>query len=239
MGLLALGVLALAEAAQLRREVAPNLTAQALEAQDQRARDYWHKAGFVTGEPHSTEGLNPCVAEDLAALLRQRGWASAADYGAGSGAYAHELKRLGISQVVCYDWKQSVAKKSNGLCSVHDLTAAPLPAADLVFALDVGAHIPADLEPKFLDNLGRGAAHAVVLSWALPGPGDGHVNSQSSEHVAQAMRARGFEQDQVASSLLRSHAKKQCPTAPNTDHFAQTLMVFFRGSPDGLFPAHR
>jgi hypothetical protein len=208
---------------------------------DQKARDYWYKGGWTVSQNHSRGGLNPCVAEDLAALLRQRGWSSAADYGAGTGAYAHELRRLGVQSVACYDLDASTATASNGLCAVHDLTKPdPLPVVDLVYSLEVGDHIAPELEPAFLDSLTRGAAHGVVLSWAVPGqPGSGHVNSQTPQHVSEAMRQRGFIKDQVESSLIRSNAQKKCRDAPSTAAFGQSLMVFFRTHPEGMFPGWR
>ena len=58
-------------------------------------------------------------------------------------------------------------------------------------SIEVGEHIPAELESKFLNNLVNSARRMVVLTWAMPGQGgEGHVNGQTAEAIVEKMKIR-------------------------------------------------
>ena len=58
-------------------------------------------------------------------------------------------------------------------------------------SIEVGEHIPAELESKFLNNLVNSARRMVVLTWAVPGQGgEGHVNGQTAEAIVEKMKIR-------------------------------------------------
>ena len=62
---------------------------------------------------------------------------------------------------------------------------------EAAMSIEVGEHIPAELESKFLNNLVNSARRMVVLTWAVPGQGgEGHVNGQTAEAIVEKMKIR-------------------------------------------------
>jgi 2-polyprenyl-3-methyl-5-hydroxy-6-metoxy-1,4-benzoquinol methylase len=50
---------------------------------------------------------------------------------------------------------------------------------DWILSLEVGEHIPHQLEDVFIGNLVRHAKKGIILSWAVPGQeGHHHVNNR-------------------------------------------------------------
>ena len=64
--------------------------------------------------------------------------------------------------------------------------------ADLAMSIEVGEHIPKEYEETFIDNIVKSAKKMIVLTWAAPGQGgEGHVNNQTPEYIANEIERRG------------------------------------------------
>jgi len=187
------------------------------------------EAEDLRGRAH--DGLNVCMADQIAAFAAARGYDSATDLGAGSGAYALYLQQH-FQQIRCFDGNKAVTTTSKGLCSVLDLSLPQqLPASDLVYSLEVGEHIPKPREANFLQNVVSGGSKAVIMSWALPGqPGDGHVNCQPNDYIIGQMHKLSFKFDKSSTTGIRDYIRNNftCAGEPNTPWFVDTLMVFMK-----------
>jgi tryptophanyl-tRNA synthetase len=144
------------------------------------------------------------------------------DFGCGDGYYISELKKVGFT-VFGYDGHIPESSLIPERCHAMDLTKdMPLIVnAGNVLCLEVGEHIPADLEDVFLDNLVKACRERMVLSWAIEGQGGlGHVNCRSNGYVIGKMADRGFTLNHELTDMMRTS------TPMHVRYFAQTLMVF-------------
>ncbi|KAF8070957.1 hypothetical protein HT031_001038 [Scenedesmus sp. PABB004] len=120
--------------------------------------------------------------------------------------------------------RQGIEEATHGFVQFADLTV-PLflgRTFDWVMSLEVGEHIPHELESVFLDNIARHASVGVLLTWAVPGQGGhAHVNNHPNEYVVEQMTRRSFELDPAATSRLRGVA--------TLGWFKGSFMVFRRG----------
>lgn len=187
------------------------------------------QAEDLMGRP--ADGLNRCMAEQIASYAAKKGYRSVSDFGAGSGAYSLFLQHH-FQELHCYDGNQAIVTKSRGLCSVVDLSSPQkLPQTDLVFSLEVGEHIPKPREANFLQNVASGSAKSVIMSWAVPGQlGNGHVNCQPNEYIIGQMSKLNFVYDATTATSIRHYlaSNATCKDEPNTPNFLATLMVFTR-----------
>tara|TARA_B100000683_G_scaffold90742_1_gene89888 strand:+ start:1100 stop:1693 length:594 start_codon:yes stop_codon:yes gene_type:complete len=153
--------------------------------------------------------LDEGLAAEVAALVRERGFSTLMDLGAGTGRYAAEWKKRGLS-VTAYDGATNIESLSAGLVRQHDLTT-PLPkcpASSVVTSLEVAEHIPADKQDVYLYNLFCAKPRLVVISWAPAHQrGNGHVNGRTALYVRKLMRVRGYAHDPDATARLRAHAR--------------------------------
>ena len=69
--------------------------------------------------------LDEGLMTEIAALVKDRGFSSIMDLGAGTGRYAAEWKARGFS-VTAFDGAPNIESLSNGVVTQHDLTT-PLP----------------------------------------------------------------------------------------------------------------
>jgi len=190
---------------------------------DEEAKAYWGDSDVSNAEDTAC----PCMKEALRHTMANRGYASVADFGAGTGGYALFLKRKGVKEVHCYDGNPAVVKTSGGLCQVMDLgkLQPEIPTVDMAYSLEVGEHIPKEFESNFLDNLGNAAKRGVFLSWAIPGQGGtGHVNEQPPEYIISEMEKRGFVYDTTTSMEIR----KKAEGCKDFWWFERDVMVFVR-----------
>lgn len=175
-------------------------------------------------------GLNSVLAKLILDMMRSQHLTSVVDFGCGTGAYSWYLKQNGFSNVRCYDGNPATPSVSRGLCSEADLSlpVTGIPPAQLVFALEVGEHIPQAREATFLSNLQHTASNFLILSWALPGqPGVGHVNCQPNEYIVSRLQALGFVYDAHVTQTMR-HQIDVSAWQPNSHNFVKTLMVFHK-----------
>ena len=162
------------------------------------------------------------LAAALAGFFQERG-GNVLDVGCGDGSYLRSLREAGI-ECDGYDGSPNTPAMTGGLCGVLDFSK-PVQLDtryDWVLSLEVGEHIPRELEPVFIDNLHACNTRGVVLSWAVPGQGGiGHANERSNEYVKDVFECLGYHNDVQAESLLRA-AVTDCYW------FRDTLMIFVK-----------
>jgi hypothetical protein len=101
-----------------------------------------------------------------------------------------------------------------------------LPNRDWVLSLEVGEHIPKGpggiWEQNYIYNLHRSNRHGIILSWAIPipGQGHGHVNEQPNSYVREKICALGYTNDPAEDNDVRKCAEK--------DWFRNSVMIFRR-----------
>ena len=111
-----------------------------------------------------------------------------------------------------YDGNENTNKwdVSGGLCKGGVDLASPMTwnPADAVISIEVGEHIPKEHEATFIANIVGSAKKMIVLTWAPPGQGgEGHVNNQTPEHVAEQIEKAGvFKKDAELTNKLKEAA---------------------------------
>ena len=168
---------------------------------------------------------------------------SVLELGAGKGCYTRSLltssralqhmrsreitlQHMGPSCLTAYDGAANIEELTRGLVHHADLTSTvsqlPESAYDWVLSSEVGEHIPAQYEERFLQAIASHARRGVVLSWALPGqPGVGHVNPLTNAQVAARMAWLGLCVDRSESARLRQQVN-------HSNTFAHTMLVYKR-----------
>jgi predicted TPR repeat methyltransferase len=146
------------------------------------------------------------------------------DLGCGLGWYGKCLQEAGKSiEWTGFDGSEGIEKATKGYVKFADLTMPQYfeHKYDWVMSLEVGEHIPVELEDAFLSNLVRHAKKGVLLSWAVEGQGGHHhVNNHNNDYVIERLREKGFNYDAVASQSVRDVAE--------LPWFKNTIMIFRR-----------
>lgn len=130
------------------------------------------------------------------------------DIGAGNGRHAEALRAKGHA-VIAYDG--AALPELNVL--EWDLSK-PLQYRDGVdcqvpqgYMIEVGEHIPAELEATVIENITRAITMRLVVSWATPGqPGSGHVNCKTPLAVIEAFEMAGWMLDEYGTYKARMEA---------------------------------
>jgi len=123
------------------------------------------------------------------------------DAGAGSGAYAAELRRRG-HVVVAYEY----ARLGRFIARLQGVDARPFDLAqpvvvtpaecDLAYSFEVAEHLPPELGDRLVAFLAA-SAHAVVFTAAPPGQGGtGHINEQERPYWVERFRNHGMVERQ-------------------------------------------
>jgi Methyltransferase domain len=183
---------------------------EAMKSPQVHAEGYWlsHEEGHY---------FDPSLAQELTLLLHGK---SVCDFGCGLGKYVNWLRKVGF-EADGYDGNPNTGVLTKGVCRSLNLAERFRLERqyDAVICLEVGEHIPKQLESVFLDNLVSHAKEMIVLSWAIPGQeGDGHVNCRSSSYVIYQLFKRGFRLQPRWTALLRANCSLYW--------FKNTLMVF-------------
>lgn len=116
------------------------------------------------------------------------------DYGAGTGGFVEELKRLGYADVVGYD-------------PFFKNEPMPAPSFDYVTAFEVVEHIPHDKQHEFFYDIKRlmsKSEHAIALvstdlrkdtdgiDWHYVAPRNGHISLHSRDSLRTAAHKAGL-----------------------------------------------
>ncbi len=144
------------------------------------------------------------------------------DIGAGGGMYVAALRELGYT-ARGVDGTPGVEKLSGGLVDQVNLTGDCKDwygVSDWGLFLEVGEHVPRELERRLLDEVSRMPALGLIVSWGSPGQrGFRHVNCRKPEHVAAGFAGRGWSFDGAATRRARRVAGR---------NYRKRLLVFTR-----------
>lgn len=154
-------------------------------------------------------GIDRSLAYGIADHLLSSGVKSVLDLGCGNGEYVKIMSRRGLdARGVDGNEKASEFCK---FCSTADITN-PLKldrTFDAVISLEVGEHIPKDLEIGFIFNLVRQNPKQIILSWfPYEGEGVGHVNPKPNHEVKKIMSMLGYISDDQVEIKLRTVATR-------------------------------
>lgn len=127
------------------------------------------------------------------------------DLGAGLGGYGRYLKSLGMPTVSVDGNSQLRAFDTNAI--ICDLTnPVELPPSDLILLMEVGNHIPIELETHLMLNLRRASRGYLITSWAVPGQGGpSQLNCKSVVDQRYFIRNYGYDFDRDTTDTLRSY----------------------------------
>ncbi|CAE7208720.1 unnamed protein product [Symbiodinium pilosum] len=146
------------------------------------------------------------LAKGLVKLLLKDG-DSLTDCGAGVGQAGHILRALlPTLQYHGYDGAGNSEEFTNGYVRFTDLSyPMNLVVSDWVIALEVGEHIPHQVEKEVVANLHAHNRKGLILSWAkLKQGGHGHVNCHSREYIIQLFEELGYKCDVPLSEALQN-----------------------------------
>ncbi len=133
------------------------------------------------------------------------------DLGAGEGRHVNVLKKEGY-QVIGVDGTEGVEEITGGLIQWADLTNCPelFHIADWGLFIDVGEHVPKEMEEKLFNSVSKIPKFGLVVTWGLPGQsGRGHVNCKPSEYVTIEFCKRGWKLDEKDTILARKMTNRQ------------------------------
>lgn len=156
----------------------------------------------------------------ISKFIKENKLKNCVDFGCGPGEY---VKFLRSKKIKCdgYDGNLYTEEITKGKCKILDLTSDfELPNKfDCVVSLEVGEHIPSELEDKFISNICKHANDYIILSWGIPGQGGyGHINCRHNDYIKERFNSFGFESCNDIEKTLRDESK--------LTWFKNTIMVF-------------
>lgn len=143
------------------------------------------------------KGSHSSAQEIVPRLISRYSPQSVVDVGCGTGSFANEFLKLGISEVIGYEglWMESLPTllpKPN--YRYHDLTESLFSSKeyDLCLCLEVAEHISESYAENLIAIL-TSMSSVIVFSAAIPMQGGNHhVNEQWPEYWSKLFAARGF-----------------------------------------------
>ena len=119
---------------------------------------------------------------------------------------------------------------TQGFLKFFDLTIPlNLPVTDWVMSLEVGQHIPSDMEGMVIRNLHAHNCRGLILvSWDVPGQGGltNHVNLHDSQFLIDIFDELGYYYDEKSILYFRDSV---CPDEkPGSCCFKNSLLVLRR-----------
>lgn len=179
-----------------------------------------NERGFWMTDTAKGHAHDPPLREELISFCKQNSIKDIVDFGCGPGYYFMGLKQAGFNSDG-YDGNPNTPLLTKGQGKVLDLTV-PFTLErtyDCVLCLEVGEHIPKNLETIFLSNIVKHTSKWLILSWATPNQnGDGHVNCQTNDYIEQVIGKYEFTRKTEIENRFRSVAK--------CGWFKNTIMVF-------------
>jgi SAM-dependent methyltransferase len=166
----------------------------------------------------------PTVARTLEEVFPKAG--RFVDAGAGSGAYAAELRRRG-HVVVAYEYARLgrfIARLQGVDARPFDLAQPIAPAeCDLAYSFEVAEHLPPELGDRLVTFLAA-SAPTVVFTAAPPGQGgSGHINEQERPYWVERFRNHGMVERQELRDRVAAGIR-----AARSSWLAANVMVFTR-----------
>jgi hypothetical protein len=174
-------------------------------------------SGTESRGAHQPQLLDRGLASGLRRFFRDQ---TVLQFGAGSGCYVTELRRLGLASVRGYDGSPSLDGLSGGLVGHADLAQVQsLEPADWVLSLAAVEPVPREREAPLLSNLHRHNRLGIVLTWTPAAPDSGMPS-----YVERHIRTMGYTLDSKATQRLAK-------TASSFKWLRRTLSVFRRRLP--------
>lgn len=175
------------------------------------------------------------VLEQLHLLLKRPDgkYDSLNDFGAGVGQFGHALLALDPKhRYHAYDGAGDVQRYTNNFVSFFDFSIPlSLPRADWLMCLEVGEHIPHEMEKHMIRNLHAHNKKGLIISWGILGQyGHHHINNHSKEYLVKLFNELGYDLDEglTASFSVAAKGKEYNPYHP---WFRKSLLVLRRRVP--------
>lgn len=129
-----------------------------------------------------------------------------ADLGSGNNFYVNALRYFGFDA-----WGYDITNLHSAFQITWDCTESMKLDVDYILCLEVGEHVPKELEGNLFDNICQ-AKKAVILSWAQPEQeGIGHINCKNPDEVIKEMKSRGFKvNDKNTQDLREANKSSHC-----------------------------
>jgi hypothetical protein len=172
------------------------------------------------------------IVEQLNLLLKQPDgkYLTLIDFGAGVGQYGHALLAMDQKhRYTGYDGAGDVEKFTYHFLSFFDFTIPlSLTRGDWLLCLEVGEHIPHNLEGAMIRNLHAHNKKGIILSWGvLNQNGHHHINNHSKDYLINIFSQLGYIHD-----VNMSHAFSIAAPGKTYKHyypwFRESLIVFRR-----------
>lgn len=151
------------------------------------------------------------------------------DFGAGLGQYGMALERKFPDSLLYrgYDGAGDIEVYTQGFVKFFDFTIPlNLPVTDWVMSLEVGEHVPADMEGMVIRNLHAHNCRGILLSWGIPGQGGlNHVNLHDSQYLIDIFEDLGYVHDEETTKHFRDSV---CPTGEKGACWFKTSILVLR-----------
>lgn len=176
----------------------------------------------------AVHNAKPVIAAIKQVFPEARRWL---DVGAGTGAFAAEAQRSGLTVVACEHSPvgRKIGRRDGVDMREFDLDRHP-PAPihesfDLAYCFEVAEHLPPELGERLVQFLAN-QAPSVVFTAAQPGQGGtGHINEQPKSHWIECFARHGMTHDADATAaLIEQFTAARVPAA----WFASNALVFKR-----------
>lgn len=164
--------------------------------------------------------FDPNLALEITKFVKTNRLKNCVDFGCGPGEY---VKFLRSEKIKCkgYDGNIHTEEITKGKCKILDLTSdfTLVNKFDCVISLEVGEHIPNELENKFISNICKHANKYIIISWGIPGQGGyGHINCQTNEYIKNRFKDFGFSSCDLIAEKFREESI--------LSWFKNTIMVY-------------
>ena len=180
--------------------------------------------GAWTIKDMNEHAFDSSLALEISKFIKKRKLKNCVDFGCGPGEY---VKFFDTKNIKCegYDGNIHTENITDGRCKILDLTSDfnLIDKFDCVISLEVGEHIPKELENKFISNICKHSNKYIIISWGIPGQGGyGHVNCQTNEYIKKEFKSFGFISCDDLEIILREKSE--------LTWFNDTIMVFKKGN---------
>ena len=166
----------------------------------------------------------------LAKFIEKEDITTFSDFGAGLGQYGMALECKFPDSLLyrAYDGAGDIEVYTQGFVKFFDFTIPlNLPVTeDWVMSLEVGEHVPADMEGMVIRNLHAHNCRGILLSWGIPGQGGlNHVNLHDSQYLIDIFEDLGYVFDVETTRHFRDSI---CPTGKQGACWFKTSFLALR-----------